>query len=90
MNGELSQTVRVRDKHEITIPKNIRNHLQIKTGDLMELEAKPNGQIYIHKIKTVRVEPDNGNGGNGAFSTTTQTSDPISPPTQKTEKKDQT
>jgi len=61
-------------------------------GDVLDKHMKNATIQYSSRAELVkeilRKHFNNNNGGNGAFSTTT--SDPISPPTQKTEKKDQT
>jgi len=60
-------------------------------GDVLDRHMKNATMQYSSRAELVkeilRKHFNNGNGGNGAFSTTTQTSDPISPPTKKTEKK---
>ena len=40
----------VRDKHEITIPKQIREELGIKIGDILKFDIVDNNRVEFFKI----------------------------------------
>jgi len=71
---QINRIVQVRDKGEITLPKNIREIIGVKPGkDHLLLSFNQHGDLCLHKVETENII--NGNGGN------TQ-SNPISKPKQ--------
>jgi len=64
MNGTLIDTVRLREKGEITMPKKTREYFGLQPGDLLGLELNNDNQLIIHKLETIKV-PTNGGNGNG-------------------------
>ena len=64
MNGTLIDTVRLREKGEITMPKKTREFFGLQPGDLLGLELNNDNQLIIHKLETIKV-PNNGGNGNG-------------------------
>ena len=65
MNGTLIDTVRLREKGEITMPKKTREFFGLQPGDLLGLELNNDNQLIIHKLETIKVPNNGGNGGNG-------------------------
>lgn len=65
MNGTLIDTVRLREKGEITMPKKTREYFGLQPGDLLGLELNHDNQLIIHKLETIKVPTNGGTGGNG-------------------------
>lgn len=50
--------IRVREKNEVTIPKKVREILNIEPGDYIQFDSDNDGGIVVHKIKTVKLKND--------------------------------
>lgn len=67
MTGTLIDTVRLREKGELTIPKKTREYFGLEPGDLLGLDVE-NNQLLIHKLETIKVQ-NNGEGNGGKTNT---------------------
>ena len=50
MSEILSELVRVREKYEVTLPKELRETLKLVPGDYLGFDRLDSGHICIHKI----------------------------------------
>lgn len=48
----MATTVKVREKYQVTIPENVRNHIPLKVGERVEVEARE-GEIVIRPVLEV-------------------------------------
>ena len=49
--------VKVKKHHQITLPKNVREKLDIAEGDYLEMDIK-NGQIVLRTLKVIQNEKE--------------------------------
>ena len=62
---QINKIVQVRDKGEITLPKNIREIIGVIPGkDHLLISFNQNGDLCLHKVETEDIINGN-NGGNG-------------------------
>lgn len=50
--GEVLGTSIIRERGEITIPKEVRKYLKLKPGDKISL-SWDNGKVIVRKVKTI-------------------------------------